>query len=75
MILNFERDPKYSLYFIGAKILEILKKGTNETLDSIYQQLNIVYKNELSINYFYLALDWLFIIEKISINEDEVTLL
>lgn len=75
MIVNFERDPKFSLYFIGAKVIEILKTYPNLSVDSIYQQLNTIYNEELSINYFYLSLDWLYLIDKISIVNDKVNLL
>lgn len=75
MIVNFERDPKFSLYFIGAKVIEILKKEPNISLDSIYQQLNLAYNEELSINYFYLAIDWLYLIDKVAIVNDKVNLL
>ena len=75
MIVNFERDPKFSLYFIGAKVIEILKTCPNLSVDSVYQQLNTIYNEELSINYFYLSLDWLYLINKITIVNNKVNLL
>lgn len=75
MILNFERAPKYSLYFIGAKVLAILKEQSNVTIEDIYQQLQVVYNGDLSISYLYLTLDWLYIIEKINIVDGVVILL
>ena len=36
MIINTEREPLYSLYFLGGVIINILKSTKSETIDSLY---------------------------------------
>lgn len=71
MIVNYERNPQYSLYYIGAQILKYLR--TSEyAIDVLYEHIKDEYKGELSITYFYLALDWLYLINVIKIIDNKV---
>lgn len=71
MIINREREPKYSLYYIGAKILEILKTYGDLTIEEIYNKIKKSY-DDLSIDYIYYALDWLYILSLIKIEQNKV---
>lgn len=71
MIINNDREPKYSLYFIGAKILRILNEFKDKTVDFVYDKVNQLYEGNLSIGFFYLGVDWLFLLGKIDIRNGE----
>ncbi len=47
MIINIDRDPKYSLYYIGGIILDLLNSNNkNLSIEIIYTKVkNIVDKN------------------------------
>ena len=74
MIINRAREPKYSLYYIGAHIIDIIQKGNISDIDELYSTINIQYQDGLSVDYFYLAMDWLYLIGKIVLVEEEVVL-
>lgn len=69
MIIINTSSPNKSLYVIGAYILKELPK--NKFIDplELYTALKTS-KPNISINYFYFALDWLFIIDLISLTEE-----
>jgi hypothetical protein len=71
MILNKDINPKYSLYHVGSYILETLIKMDKKGSFSILY--NAVYsKNKTTVNLFSLALDWLYIIDAISLDNKGV---
>ncbi len=72
MILNYERSPQYSLFYIGAKILKTIDSNNDIMIDTLYEQIKAEYNNDLSITYFYLALDWLYLVEAIEIIDNKV---
>lgn len=41
MIINIDREPKYSLYYIGGIILDLLKNMTPYLLTSFMKRLNL----------------------------------
>lgn len=70
MILNTERNPKDSLYYIGAILLEILQSNK----DGLYidELRNKAKDKKINMSFFYYALDWLFIISKIEIKNERI---
>ena len=73
MIVNVDRDPKYSLYYIGANILELLKSNNgNLSIEEIYNKLQGVIGKNLQIDFVYYSLDWLYLISLITLKEDRV---
>lgn len=75
MILNKNRNPKYSLYYIGAEILNILKTSKITNIFSLYEILNKnVFFNSLSIDYLYYSLDWLYLLKKIKLEKENIVL-
>ena len=71
LILPVDVSPKESLYYIGGIALEILKK--NETpmgFIDLFSELNK--KLKVSINMFILVLDWLFLIDAATAEDDGV---
>ncbi|GHY63089.1 hypothetical protein VCSRO25_0590 [Vibrio cholerae] len=69
MIINNVTEPKKSLYVIGANIIDIINKSNHDSIDPIeLYNFYIRHVNHISITYFYLALDWLYVIELIDVN-------
>ena len=66
MIVNFNRAPQMSLYYIGANILKHLN-GEFDSIDNIYKRMNDL---KIGIEYFYYAIDWLFLIEKVELKDN-----
>ena len=75
MIINTEREPLYSLYFLGGVIIDILKSTQSETLDSLYLKFQKYINKSIHIDFFYYALDWLYIISIVDIKDGVVCLL
>ncbi|ACA55440.1 hypothetical protein FDC45_15690 [Clostridium botulinum] len=75
MIINIDRDPKYSLYYIGGIILDLLNSNNkNLSIEIIYTKVkNIVDKN-IHIDFIYYSLDWLYMLSLINISENRVIL-
>ena len=69
MIINNVTEPKKSLYVIGANIVNIMINSKHDSIEPIdLYDCYIRQVNEISITYFYLTLDWLYIIELIDVN-------
>ena len=75
MIINTEREPLYSLYFLGGVIINILKSTKSETIDSLYLKFKKYINKSIHIDFFYYALDWLYIISIVDIKDGVVCLL
>ncbi|MBF0452514.1 MAG: hypothetical protein HQK75_17560 [Candidatus Magnetomorum sp.] len=72
MIIGKDIHPERKIYYIGALIIEILKKVPDTTFDffDIYQKLN---KSEkVTIKLFTLTLDWLFLLGAISRDKGNI---
>lgn len=74
MIINRERDPNLSLYYIGGIILEILKKDCEMNINLLYEEVIKSVGVEFHIDFFYYSLDWLFLLSLIKINNGRVKL-
>ncbi len=72
MIINSEREPDYSLYYLGSILLEILENTDvmpiEELLSKTKEQLN----REIHIDFLYYALDWLYLLSLVGIREGKV---
>ena len=74
MIINMDREPKFSLYYIGAEIIKYLKVSNNVSIETIHMQLRKIIDENLHIDFIYYSLDWLFMIALIEVEEDRVIL-
>lgn len=70
MIINWESRPEKSIYYLGAVALNELKNLRFEVvgIDEFYQQLNLV--QNISYEYYFLTLDWLFLLGRIELSVD-----
>ena len=71
MLINANRNPKYSLYYIGYEILKYLKeRKTGVSIDEIYKLIQSKIDLDINIAYIYYALDWLFLMSIIKMKEE-----
>lgn len=72
MIVNVEREPNRSLYYLGGILLSILERRKvipiEEMLIEVQQQIN----DKIHVDFIYYALDWLFLLSLIKIEEGRV---
>lgn len=72
MIVNVEREPNRSLYYLGGILLSILEQRKvmpmEEMLIEVQQQMN----EKIYVDFIYYTLDWLFLLSLIKIEEGRV---
>lgn len=73
MIINVDREPKYSLLYIGGIILSILENKKSICIDELYLELKKIIDKNLHIDFLYYAIDWLYILSIIRLDGREVT--
>lgn len=69
MIINNKREPMYSLYFLGGIILRILNSSNNKMIDELFEKCKKEINQDIHIDFFYYALDWLFMLSIIELKE------
>lgn len=74
MIINIDREPKYSLYCIGGITLEELYRSKNISIEDLHEKLKHIIDENLHIDFLYYTLDWLYLLSLINIEEDKVVL-
>jgi hypothetical protein len=67
LLLDKNAEPHKTIFYLSAMIYGIVLKG-NYDIDSIYQELRIELKDALNYDFFILALDFLFLLDKIVVN-------
>ncbi len=65
MLASTEINPKNSLYYIGAQMIEVLRQGTDSEMDMLELYARMNSKRKISMKLFILALDWLYLIDAI----------
>lgn len=73
MIVSQNVTPKNSLYVIGANLIRIMsvKKNINYDLIFLHQQYKKLYNKNISINNILYGLDWLYLLNIVSYNEEK----
>ncbi|WP_396266330.1 ABC-three component system middle component 6 [Halobacillus amylolyticus] len=69
MIIDRDSNPKDTVYYISACILEI-SNVQNYNVEGLYEELKEQYNDSLEYTIYLLSLDFLFLIEKISISKE-----
>ena len=69
MIVNVEREPELSLYYLGSVLLKILKSKKVIPIDVLFQEIQNQLKRKIHVDFLYYALDWLFLLSLIKIEE------
>lgn len=69
MILNRDLNPQYCGYYIGAIILNEIKNSQCNSIDFMDLYMRIKIKHDVSIFSFSFALDWLFLIGAVKVEQ------
>lgn len=69
MIIDRDSNPKDTVYYISACILEIITLNKHN-VESLYEALKERYNDSLEYTIYLLSLDFLFLIDKISISKE-----
>ena len=69
MLILTERHPEKSLYFLGAKILSLLLKRDQAFFVLELYEVSFS-KSEIGFNRYILALDWLFMLGVVELNQE-----
>lgn len=69
MIVSRDTSPERDVYYLGARIIEIISVET-ESIDffDVYKKINA--SDDVSMNLYALTLDWLFIVGVIDNSEN-----
>ena len=62
MIVNKNTNPERDLYFLGAKVIEVINSYTKNEIDYFDLFTEVNKSNKVSLNLYSLVLDWLFIL-------------
>ena len=62
MIVNKDTNPERDVYYIGAKVIEILDTFSKNQVD-FFQVFHVLNESEgVSMNLYSLTLDWLYLV-------------
>ena len=62
MIVSKNISPQHDVYYLGAKLIELLSLSDKESYDYYELHKEFVKTQEVSFSLFLLVLDWLFIL-------------
>lgn len=72
MLIPDNIRPEDSIYYNGAKVLEVILSAERITIAELY--ISLKSKMDISFATLILCLDWLYLIECVEVKNGEVTL-
>lgn len=72
MILAYDRNPKFSLIYIGSIILEKLKERKDIDIEELFSYIKEKIDKSISVNYLFYALDLLYLLSMVYIEGEKV---
>lgn len=72
MIVNAEREPNLSLYYLGGVLLEILEREKVIPLEELLCEVRNRLKKQIHIDFLYYTIDWLFLVSLVRIKGGKV---
>lgn len=72
MILNSQRQPDFSLYYLGGMLLEILEQKKILSIEELLEESQQRIEKKVHVDFIYYALDWLYLLELVKIEEGKV---
>lgn len=72
MIINVEREPDLSLYYLGGILLSIIEPKKVMSIEEILLEVQQQIDKRIHVDFIYYALDWLFLLTLIKIEEGKV---
>lgn len=74
MIINIDREPELSLYYLGSVVLQILFENSTVHLDGLYIKMQKALNREIQIDFYYYTLDWLYMLSLIKLDEGKISI-
>ncbi|EFU42329.1 hypothetical protein PVOR_08615 [Paenibacillus vortex V453] len=68
MLLPDNIHPTLSIYYNGSVVIKVLKLKAKQQVFELYQEVKD--RNDMSFSTFMLTLDWLYLIDVATVNED-----
>ena len=72
MILNSQRQPEFSLYYLGGVLLKILEQVKVISIENLLEKSQQHLKEKVHVDFIYYALDWLYLLELVRVKEGRV---
>ena len=72
MIVNIEREPDLSLYYLGGILLAILEQNAVISIEDLLVEAQNQLEEKVHIDFIYYAFDWLFLLSVVRIKEGKV---
>lgn len=72
MIINSQRQPDFSLYYLGALLLKYLEQDKVIPIDDLLERVQEQLEKRVHIDFMYYALDWLYLLELVRVEEGKV---
>ncbi len=72
MIINIEREPDLSLYYLGGIILSFLEEKKIIPIEEVFLKIQQQIQKNIHADFIYYTLDWLFLLSLIKIKEGKV---
>lgn len=69
MIIDRDSNPKDTVYYTAACIIEVVSSN-DYSVEGLYETLKEQYNDSLDYSIFLLSLNFLFLIDKISISKE-----
>lgn len=74
MIVNLERSPEYSLYYVGGIVIEYLRKHGKSQIEQLYAEIKSHINENVHVDFLYYALDWLYLLSLVEMEKNTVML-
>ncbi len=72
MIINSQRKPDFSLYYLGGVLITILEPVKEMSIDLLIEESQKHLENRIHVDFIYYALDWLYILDLVKVEEGKV---
>ena len=72
MIVNIEREPDMSLYYLGSVLIKFLEQVRVIAIEELLQEIQNELEQKIHVDFMYYALDWLFLLSLVRIEEGKV---
>ncbi|WP_412103707.1 ABC-three component system middle component 6 [Raoultella ornithinolytica] len=72
MILSNSIRPQYTIYFLGAKLIQCIQEQASTTLDSIdlFDKFKDIITSKITFVQYMYTLNWLYLLDLIELNEN-----
>lgn len=72
MIINIEREPYLSLYYLGSVFMTILREARVMPIEELFVEIQNNFEQKIHVDFLYYALDWLFLLSLVKVEEGSV---